>query len=246
MPHSLQPKEVSKNCFALVKKFEGLHTVMDDGRIRSYRDPAGVWTIGYGHTKGVRSGQHITEAEAEAFLVEDIQVAIASVRRKVNVPLSQHQFDALVSWTYNLGEGNLASSTLLRKLNAGEYSAVPSEMTKWHKATVNGVKVSLPGLVRRRAAESALFTLDADAGDIAPSTGKVVAPPRQKPLSQSRTLLGLSLTGFSLIVGQVTELLTPLKSTSDIIEPIWVALSIAGIVLSAYARIDDHIKDARG
>ena len=75
----------------------------------------------------------------------------------VDLPLSQHQYDALVSWTYNLGRGSLLSSTMLKVLNKGEYEEVPYQMQKWNKATVDGKKVVLDGLVRRRKAESLLF-----------------------------------------------------------------------------------------
>lgn len=246
MKNQLSPKSVSTTGVNLVKKFEGLHKKMADGRIRSYRDPAGIWTIGYGHTKGVRSGQHITEEEANRFLIEDLEIAKRGVLRLVKVPLTQNQLDALVSWTFNLGEGNLSSSTMLKRLNAGRYDQVPSEMTKWHKARVNGVLTSLPGLVRRRAAEAAVFTMDNVAGDAAPLTGRVVPPPRNNALSSSRTILASTFAALALAVQQALELIEPLRTANPLFNQMWVWLALAGIFVTIYARVDDHLKAKNG
>jgi len=130
----------------LIKSFEGL-------RLSAYKCPADVWTIGHGTTAGVKPGQTITKERAEELLREDVERFEAQVLRLVKVPLSQGQFDALVSFTYNLGAGNLSNSTLLRLLNAGDYAGAADQFDRWNKA---GGKV-LAGLVRRRAAERALF-----------------------------------------------------------------------------------------
>jgi len=130
----------------LIRHFEGC-------RFDAYLCPAGVWTIGYGHTADVKEGDSIDQEAAEAFLIEDLEKFEQAVMRLVEVSLTQQQFDALVSWTFNLGAGNLAESTLLRKLNNYQYAEVPEQMMRWVRA---GGKV-LDGLVRRRAAEAALF-----------------------------------------------------------------------------------------
>lgn len=140
----------SPAAYALIKEYEGL-------RLHAYQDSAGVWTIGWGHTGDVKRGQSITVHQAEALLALDIGIAAAAVNRHVEAPLSQNMFDALVSFTFNLGEERLAQSTLLKKLNLRDYHAAANEFTKWTKATVKGRKVTLPGLVRRRAAERAMF-----------------------------------------------------------------------------------------
>lgn len=140
----------SPAAYELIKEYEGL-------RLHAYQDSAGVWTIGWGHTGDVRRGQSITVHQAEALLALDIGIAAAAVNRHVDAPLSQGMFDALVSFTFNLGEERLAQSTLLKKLNLRDYHAAANEFTKWTKATVKGRKVTLPGLVRRRAAERAMF-----------------------------------------------------------------------------------------
>jgi len=122
-------------------------------RLTAYQDSVGIWTIGYGHTKGVRPGQRITKAQAVAFLRQDVAWAEKAVNRAVKVNLSQSQFDALVSWTFNLGSGNLGRSTMLKRVNARNWRRVPCEMIRWNRA---GGRV-LRGLVRRRRAEAELF-----------------------------------------------------------------------------------------
>ena len=130
----------------LLTHFEGL-------RLEAYQDSVGVWTIGYGHTTGVKEGDVCTQEEAEKLLRGDIFKFEEYVQDSVKVDLDQSQFDALVAWTFNLGPGNLRSSTMLKKLNNGEYESVPFEMRRWNKA---GGK-TLDGLIRRRQAESLLF-----------------------------------------------------------------------------------------
>ena len=129
-----------------IKSFEGL-------RLQAYQDAVGVWTIGYGTTRGVNSGMKISKEQAERMLLNDVQRFEPEIERLVTVPLSQNQWDALVSFTYNLGSANLGSSTLRRLLNSGDYAAAADQFPRWNKA---GGKV-LPGLVRRRAAERDLF-----------------------------------------------------------------------------------------
>jgi GH24 family phage-related lysozyme (muramidase) len=131
----------------LIKHFEGL-------KLKSYQDAVNVWTIGYGHTKTAKPGQAISEPEAERLLKADLHDAESAVNRMVRVPLTDNQFDALVSFVFNLGAGSFQRSTLLRKLNAGEYQVAANEFLKWNKA---GGRV-LAGLTRRRRAEQALFT----------------------------------------------------------------------------------------
>ena len=130
----------------ILKFFEGC-------RLTAYQDSVGVWTIGYGHTKGVYDGMTITQEEAEQMLLTELEEYEGYVEKYVTVPLTQNQFDALVVWVYNLGPTNFRRSTLLKELNSGNYTAAGNEITKWNKA---GGKV-LAGLVRRREAEARLF-----------------------------------------------------------------------------------------
>ena len=130
----------------LIKHFEGCE-------LTAYKCPAGVWTIGYGHTKDVVEGMTISKEEAEQMLVDELHEYENYINEYVNVALSQNQFDALVSWVYNLGPANLKASTMLKVLNSGKYEDVPAQIKRWNKA---GGKV-LEGLIRRREAEACLF-----------------------------------------------------------------------------------------
>ncbi|HCH78871.1 MAG: muraminidase [Pseudomonas sp.] len=137
---------ISEKGLALIRQFEGL-------RLSAYRCPAGIPTIGYGSTAGVKLGQAITAERAEQLLREDVRQFEAAVSRLVKVPLTQGQFDALTSFAFNLGAKALEKSTLLRLLNAGDYSGAAAQFERWVYAS--GKK--LAGLVKRRAAERALF-----------------------------------------------------------------------------------------
>ena len=145
-PPKRKNMETSKTGLDLIKHFEGCE-------LYAYKCPAGVWTIGYGHTKGVEPGMQITEQDAEDMLKEELIEYESYINDLVTVGLNQNQFDAMVSWVYNLGAGNLKASTLLKVLNAGDYVGVPAQIMRWNKA---GGKV-LEGLTRRRQAEADLF-----------------------------------------------------------------------------------------
>ena len=123
----------------------------------AYICPAGVLTIGYGHTgPDVYRGLSISEDKAEQLLVQDLHRFERAVREQIAVALTQHEFDAIVSFTYNVGEGALSTSTFRRRMNAGDDKATcfREEFPKW----VNGGNGPLPGLVRRREAEVELAT----------------------------------------------------------------------------------------
>jgi len=130
----------------LIKEFEGF-------REDAYKCPADVWTIGYGHTNDVQEGDVVNLSGAEILLIEDLDWAEEVVNQFVEVELNQNEFDALVSFVFNVGSGNFQKSTLLKRLNNGGYYSVPTELKGWNKG---GGKV-LPGLVRRREAEGKLF-----------------------------------------------------------------------------------------
>ncbi|MBN4945030.1 lysozyme [Stenotrophomonas maltophilia] len=135
----------------LTMKSEGL-------RLVAYLCPADKWTIGYGHTgSDVKPGLRITAERAVELLEADLSKAATVVRRYVRVPLSAPQEAALIDFVFNLGEGNFASSTLLRVLNAGDYAAVPAQLRRWTKGRVRGVLTDLPGLIDRREAEVKLW-----------------------------------------------------------------------------------------
>ena len=132
---------------ALTRASEGL-------RLAAYSDGAGVPTLGYGHTAGVRLGDTCSEAEAEAWLGADLEVAAAAVSRLVTGTLAQGEFDALCDFCFNLGAGALGGSTLLRRLNAGDRAGAGLEFARWVHDGLGRVE---PGLVVRRARERQLF-----------------------------------------------------------------------------------------
>jgi lysozyme len=138
---------VSTTGINLIKNFEGC-------RLTAYKCPAGVWTIGYGHTgNDVKEGLKITQEQAEEYLKKDLNSFELAVNNSVKITLSQSQFDALVSFSYNVGTGALKKSTLLKLLNKGNYKGAAEEFDKWIFA--GGKKLS--GLVKRRKAEKELF-----------------------------------------------------------------------------------------
>ena len=141
--------KISENGLNLIKHFEGFSE-------SPYLCPAGYFTIGYGHVIGEAERttlSRVSAAEAEDFLKMDARIAEQAVSRLIDVLLTQNQFDALVSFTFNLGAACLQRSTLRQVLNRGEYEAAPAQMQRF----VWGGGRKLPGLIRRRAAEGALF-----------------------------------------------------------------------------------------
>ncbi len=144
----MQTFSYSDKGLALTKSFEGLH-------LEAYRDCAGIWTIGYGHAgPAVSEGQSVSEAQAEKLLEADLGEAVACVNHSIQVAISQNQFDAIVDFCFNAGRGNFVQSTLLRKVNAGDFRGAAAQFALWVHA---GGEV-VAGLVRRRDAEAALFT----------------------------------------------------------------------------------------
>ena len=143
----------SKDGLHLTEGFEGV-------RLAAYPDPAtggDPWTIGYGHTgPEVHSGMTITQEQAENYLMQDVAKAASDVNAKVTVEITQNEFDALVDFAFNCGCGNLNNSTLLKKLNAGDYEGAAQEFLKWDMAAGH----HMAGLLRRRQAEELLFLKD--------------------------------------------------------------------------------------
>jgi lysozyme len=167
--------KVTEAGLSLIRESEGF-------RERAYRDAVGVWTIGYGHTSAagaphVTPAMRVTRAEAEDILARDVAMFVKGVRKLLACELADEQFSALVSFAYNVGLTNFAASSVLKAVNSGDFDAVPRRLALWVKAGGR----TLPGLVRRRAAEAALFAGFGDASS-APET------PRGKPTAKSRTI----------------------------------------------------------
>ena len=143
----MQESTYSEAGLALTKQFEGL-------RLQAYQDTAGIWTVGYGHTgRDVKPGRCVSEFEAEVLLRADLRDAIACVNQAVEVKLEQHQFDALVDFCYNTGRGSFGRSSLLGKVNLEDFEGAAVQFGLW----VNVDMRPVPGLVRRRTAEAAMF-----------------------------------------------------------------------------------------
>ena len=138
--------KISQEGLSLIKKFEGCE-------LEAYRCAANVLTIGYGSIKGVKEGDTITQEEADSLLLHEMDEYEGYINDMVNADLKQNQFDAMVSWVFNLGPSNLQASTLLKVLNSKDYEGVPSQIKRWNKA---GGQVK-QGLIRRREAEALLF-----------------------------------------------------------------------------------------
>ncbi|PQA86568.1 hypothetical protein CW354_16290 [Marinicaulis flavus] len=187
----------SESGIELIKRFEGLE-------LEAYQDIAGIWTIGYGHTgPDVEPGMKISERDAEELLRKDLRPREQAVDSAVKVPLNQNEFDALVSFVYNVGVGALRSSTALKRLNKGDRIGAADALTWWNKATVGGVLREVVGLTRRRAAERALFLTPAQAPDVRDPeqinentrATPIEAAPRRGNPAESRTVQGAAVAG---------------------------------------------------
>ena len=132
---------------ALVKELEGLE-------LTAYKCPAGIWTIGYGHTGNVREGERISTHQADAILADDLEATALRLRQAVKVLVTLGQFKALLSFAFNVGANACKDSTLLKKLNAGDESGAAAEFARWVYA--DGKKIQ--GLTKRRAREAKIFT----------------------------------------------------------------------------------------
>jgi lysozyme len=201
-----------------LKRWEGL-------RLEAYRDVGGVPTVGWGHTGlDVVVGKKISKGEAEALLRLDLKRAEDAVSSLVKVDLTDNQFGALVSFVFNVGVGAFRKSTLLKKLNAGDYAAVPAELMRWNKVGTKQVE----GLTNRRAGEVALWNKDPG-----------------KSLLKSRTIAGAAASSVGAVGSAAQEAgysLQMLSDYGDVIKVVCALLLVAGIGLTVWARVDDSRK----
>ena len=232
----IQQRVISQDGIDLIKDFEKL-------RLKAYVDvPGGTWTIGYGHIDGVFPGQKCTPEEAEDWLRLDLEETENYVKGVVTVPLTQHQFDAVVSLTFNMGIGNLMESDVLRMLNRSNYAGASRQFARHN---TSGGKV-YKGLIRRRAAEMALFNLpdeaEADKSPVSPplpaheqglkteGASDATATPMKDMLMHSRTVQAL-LAAFVSLTATVAQLLAPLKENPMAAVVIGLALGGIGFAL---------------
>ncbi len=243
----------------LVKEAEGL-------RLTAYPDPAtggAPWTIGYGHTgPDVRPGLRITKAQAEQLLQADLDIAAAVVDRAVTVELTDNQRGALVSFVFNVGAGRKAKgkdagkdgfvtlksgqpSTLLRKLNVGDAGVAAAEFAKWTR----GAGKVMPGLVKRRAAEAALFL----SGEVHPVSRVAEPTPTMKPMAKSVSVVSgggaLGLAGVAVLLDQARDVSAAIK---ELLEALpsgalgWAVAALLGLAVAAmlYRRWEDQRESA--
>jgi lysozyme len=223
-------RRIAPEALEKLKRWEGFvafaYDDADGPRTRRLVQPGqhvrGTLTIGYGHTATVRPGQTITQEQGEQLLRDDLARFERAVDSLVKVPLTNNQFGALVSFAFNVGEGAFRNSTLLRKLNAGEYDAVTAELAKWNKTTISGKRVVSPGLVNRRAAEAGLWV----AGDFVSSASVEAAPP---PAAPAPTIDAAALGAIATAAATGAPALTALGG----IPPIVGAVLVGGLVVLA-------------
>lgn len=219
-------RRINAEALALVQRWEGL-------RLEAYRCPAGVLTIGYGHTRDVQEGQRITEAEAGRLLREDLARFEAAITRLVRVPLTDGQFGALVSWCFNIGEEAARRSTLIRRLNAREYDAVPVELMRWNKV---GRRV-VAGLTNRRAAEAGLWARGAQVSSnyVTPSPGGTVG--EAAATGTGRAAIGLGTAGALSTVAQHADLISALGYVGPVVSVVLIIVAVVLFVLWRRGRI---------
>jgi lysozyme len=245
---------------ALIESFEGWLKPRADGSFDAYQCPAGVWTIGPGCTEGVHQGMVRTRDECDRMFARELGHFEIIVGRLVAVPLTQHEFDAILSFAYNCGQGALETSTLLKELNAGRHANVPAQLLRWTKG---GGKV-LNGLIRRRKAEGALFLsgpalIEHDPSHYGPMPQQVEAVASNSAASvvkSSRTFKGAAVATLGLlgskamawfgVVGdaaaQAETAMSGLKPLSALLgqhaEGAMLIVGLIGIAMALFARFD--------
>jgi lysozyme len=215
-------RQITPDVAALIKRLEGL-------RLNAYQDGPGVWTIGWGHTRGVKPGDRITKPQAERFFTEDWEEAAEIVERRVKVDLTDNQFGALVSFVFNLGEPQFASSTLLRKVNAGDFAAVPSELVRWNKSkdrATGKLKVD-EGLANRRAAEIGMWARGSHA-----ASNTIEATPARAPAGKADAVAGTTAAAsVATIANKISENADTIQQVSWFLTGQGIIMIGAGIVL---------------
>ena len=217
---------------ALIKEFEGC-------RLKAYRCPASVWTIGYGHTSAagapdVNPDSTITQDEAEEILRRDLQQYERGVEKMVKVEITQGQFDALVDFAYNAGVGALQKSTLLKKINAGDFDAAPTEFMKWTK----GGGKELAGLVRRRRAEVKLWRgLDERPTVVEETRAAPDQPKASKSITQSKEANAAVAAGGLGTIAVAQEIVPLVKEGGDVLGSLSPTVMILVVIIVAAGAV---------
>jgi lysozyme len=228
--------KMTKAGLDLIKQWEGF-------RAKAYRCPAQVWTVAFGHTSmagppAVKPGMVVSKAEGERILLNDLKVYEAGVRSAIKVNLTPNQYSACVSLCYNIGVGAFRRSSVARFCNRGQWKNAIDAFALWNKA---GGKV-LPGLVKRRAAEAALFAKSGNARD---EIRPVVDVPKGKPMALSTTNMAAGVTaaaGITAATKDVVDNTTSIFSGSNIVIVLLILVILAGagwIIWERYNKARD-------
>ena len=249
-------KEISESARHLTTSERGRAFITDwEGRhLKAYRDVAGIWTIGVGHTgHEVREGLVWTLEQCDHALRADLFEAERDIQECVTAKLTQSQFDALVSWQFNTG--GLRGSTLLKRLNAGQFDKVDDEMRRWNKATQNGKKVAVRGLTARRLSESELWaTGDYRTRNESTPFWESNAVPDEpvkreadKPVMARTGVQGGAATSLGVAGSMLTDASNQVAVVADYsqtLKIVFVLLTLAGIGLSIYAAMKHNKEHA--
>lgn len=207
--------KISKKGLALIKEFEGL-------KLTAYLCPAGVPTIGYGTTKGITKADigklTITQAEAEAKLLEDLAEYERGVYGACTLPPTQPQFDAMVCCAFNIGVAGFRSSSMLKAHNRGDHEAAARAFGLWNKANVGGKKQVLAGLTRRRMAEAALYLTPVQTAPFQPLPPMPQAVEPERPMTASTINRASVVAGGTATVAAVSETLQQVRQVKDGVE----------------------------
>ena len=234
-------QDAVERAIPLVKEFEGL-------RLTAYYCPAGVPTIGFGHTatvtaEDVRKGRKITEATAEKLLRDDLEKYGRDLMKYVKVEPNVNQLAAFISFAFNVGVAGFKGSTVLRRHNEGDFQSAARAFGLWNKATVNGKKTVLPGLTRRRAAEAALYLepveKDKDEAYLMPQRVEPERPMTQSSIVRASTVAGgtAALAGVAETVNTVSSIKYGLDSLGSWMVPLLLLVTVAAVGWAIYERL---------
>lgn len=241
LPDAALPWPIPMEAVALIAEAEGL-------RLKAYRCPAGVPTIGWGETDGVRMGDTCTKEQADRWLCEDLTDRAKAVRALCTREPSANELGAMVSLAYNIGLGALKGSTALRQHNAGQHEAAARAICLWDKARVNGTLTTLPGLTARRAREQALYlTPDEPITEPLPQAVESESPLTSSPIARSGVVVaGVGALGAVRELGdQVAAIKAPLQAAREVLVDVlglppgiilWLVLLVAGAAVLHWRR----------
>lgn len=220
-------RQIDDDSLQEIAKREGL-------RLLAYKDSGGTWTIGYGHTEGVKAGDVITDAQALAYLKSDLGVAEDCVSSTVTVSLSDSQYGALVSFCFNIGCAAFSSSTLLKNLNKGDYAGVPAQMLQWVKVN----KIVDQGLVNRRNSEGGQWVKNAYV------RGAAITPDSPPPLWRRVWQLGhvkvkaagASIGAMGIGSAQLKTVGSEIQALSPMLMSLGIGIVFIGIIMELFHK----------